>query len=80
MPYVIVGHFYLQEKKVVEHLKERLALIEKAVGESATNHNALLVRLDEVKYLLQEEIKRSEQPVETPPEQVVDESVEQSPE
>lgn len=37
---------------MVTELKERIATIEKAVGEVVANHRDLLVRLDEAKYLL----------------------------
>lgn len=35
-----------------EQLQSRIAEIEKAIQESITNHNGLLVRLDEAKVLL----------------------------
>lgn len=37
---------------MIEELKERIAVIEKAVNDAVANHRDLLVRLDETKYLL----------------------------
>lgn len=45
---------------LIENIKERIQLIEKAVSESVVNHNSLLSRMEEAKHFLDMATKAAE--------------------